>query len=94
MTLELVEQRSMDALHVLLPKRTLPNSSQGAGNLVLSRQAGQVFSVLNVLPRLRKKQFKFVVGRLKQAEGAICSTVDDLDVFHRRPSIGLNPPRP
>ena len=53
--LELAKQRPMDALDVLLPNWTFPNSLQRSGYLVLPRKTGEVFSVLDVLSKLREQ---------------------------------------
>ncbi|MGO8911826.1 MAG: hypothetical protein ACLQDM_21220 [Bradyrhizobium sp.] len=51
---------------------------------LLPWETAEVFSVLNVLSRLREQQRKFFVGRLEKAKGAICGGVNDLNVLHRR----------
>jgi hypothetical protein len=88
---KLIEEGTVNALSFRLANWAIPDAAQRSVDLGPVCEAGEVFDVLNVLPRFGKEKGKLFIGRLKEAERAIQRTVDDLDVLHSmaHPVTGL-----
>jgi hypothetical protein len=79
--LRIVEERSVDAVGLLLEDRAFPHRCHDFFSFGLSQPFYHVLDGVDI-SSIRENQSELLVGRLKDAEGAVHLAIDDLNVLH------------